>query len=100
MIEEFVMMVEMGFFVLTGQRYQMAIPAQLNMDVVKKAALKFAQTEDSVCPASRRPRYHHAICGGQSVARALTQNGSPQHEALAGRGLIRSDREASHEQIG
>ena len=46
MIEEFVMMVEMGFFVVTGQRYQMAIPAQLNMDVVKKAALKFAQTEN------------------------------------------------------
>ena len=46
LVDEFVMMAEMGFFVLTGQRYQMAIPAQLNMDVVKRAALKFAQTED------------------------------------------------------
>ena len=46
LVEEFVMMVEMGFFVLTGQRYQMAIPEQLDMDVVKRAALKFAKTED------------------------------------------------------
>jgi hypothetical protein len=46
LVDEFVMMAEMGFFVLTGQRYQMAIPAKLNMDVVKRAALKFAQTED------------------------------------------------------
>lgn len=46
LVDMFVMMVEMGFFVLTGQRYQMTMPAQLNMDVVKKAALKFAQTED------------------------------------------------------
>lgn len=45
----FVMMVEMGFFALTGQRYQMVIPAQLNMDAVKSAALKFAQTEDEEC---------------------------------------------------
>jgi hypothetical protein len=28
--EEFVMMVEMGFFALTGQRYQMVIPAHLD----------------------------------------------------------------------
>jgi len=46
LVDEFVMMVEIGFFILTGERYQMAIPTQLNMDVVKKAALKFSQTED------------------------------------------------------
>ena len=46
LVDMFVMMADMGFFVLTGQRYQMAIPAQLNMDVVKSAALKFAQTAD------------------------------------------------------
>jgi hypothetical protein len=44
--EEFVMMVEMGFFVLTGQRYQMVIPAHLDMKTVEIAALKLAQTED------------------------------------------------------
>jgi hypothetical protein len=46
LVESFVMMAEMGFFVLTGQRYQMVIPAQLNIDVIKRAMLKFAQTED------------------------------------------------------
>ena len=46
LVDEFVMMVEMGFFVLTGHRYQMAIPTRLNMERVKRAALKFAQTED------------------------------------------------------
>jgi hypothetical protein len=40
------MMVEMGFFVLTGERYQMVIPPRLNMDRVKMAALKLAETED------------------------------------------------------
>jgi hypothetical protein len=44
--EEFVMMVEMGLFALTGQRYQMVIPAHLDMKRVKSAALKLAQTED------------------------------------------------------
>lgn len=44
--EEFVMMVEMGFFVLTGDRYQMVIPKQINLDQVKRAALKLARTED------------------------------------------------------
>ncbi len=45
-VEPFVVMVEMGFFARTGQRYQMVIPLQLNMDVVKSAALKLAKTED------------------------------------------------------
>ena len=46
LVEEFVMMAEMGFFVLTGQRYQMTIPAELNAERVKMAALKFAETLD------------------------------------------------------
>lgn len=46
LVDEFAMMAEMEFFVLTGQRYQMAIPTRLNMEKVKMAALKFAQTED------------------------------------------------------
>ena len=45
-IEEFAMMIEMGFFVLTGQRYQMTIPTGLSIDTVRRAALKYALTED------------------------------------------------------
>lgn len=44
--EAFAMMVKMGFFILTGQRYQMVIPTLLSMEKVKKAALELAQTED------------------------------------------------------
>ena len=55
--DAFVMMVEMGFFVLTGQRYQMVIPAQLTMDVVKRAALKFAKTEQPEEPGYLHPEY-------------------------------------------
>jgi hypothetical protein len=46
LVEEFAMMVEMGFFVLTGQRYQMAVPAPLDITKIKRATLKFAETED------------------------------------------------------
>ncbi len=45
-VEVFTLMVEMGFFVRTGQRYQMAIPTRLTLGKVKRAALKLAQTED------------------------------------------------------
>jgi hypothetical protein len=44
--EHFAMMIEMGFFVLTGQRYQMVIPRQLTLELVKNAALALAETED------------------------------------------------------
>ena len=43
---DFVLMAEMGFFVLTGNRYQMTLPASLDMDKVKQAHLKLARTED------------------------------------------------------
>jgi hypothetical protein len=43
----FAMMAEMGFFALTGQRYRMVIPKRLNMTKVKRALLRYAQTEDS-----------------------------------------------------
>jgi len=39
---DFIFMVELGFFVLTGDRYQMTLPRNLDMDRVKQAALKFA----------------------------------------------------------
>jgi hypothetical protein len=42
-VEQLVMMIEMGFFVRTGQHYQMAIPVNLNIKTVKMAALKFVQ---------------------------------------------------------
>jgi hypothetical protein len=45
-VEQFTLMAEMGFFVLTDQRYQMVIPAKLSTDVVKSAALRLAKTED------------------------------------------------------
>ncbi len=44
--EEFIIMLELGFFVRTGERYQMVIPAGLTLEKVKKAALKLARTED------------------------------------------------------
>jgi hypothetical protein len=44
--EEFAMMIAMGFFVLTGQRYQMVVPTRLTLGKVKKAALRLAKTED------------------------------------------------------
>jgi hypothetical protein len=43
--EEFAMMIEMGFFALTGQRYQMVIPTRLTLRKIMKAALRLAQTE-------------------------------------------------------
>jgi hypothetical protein len=43
---EFVLMAEMGFFALTGDRYQMTTPSNLGMDKVKRAHLKLARTED------------------------------------------------------
>ena len=44
--EEFAMMIGMGFFVLTGQRYQMVVPMPLTLVKVMKAALRLAKTED------------------------------------------------------
>ena len=43
---EFCMMVSLGFFRLTGYRYQMTIPHRLTESEVKKAALAVARTED------------------------------------------------------
>jgi hypothetical protein len=42
----FVLMAEMGFFVQTGNRYQMTVPEKLDIDIVKQAHLKLAETED------------------------------------------------------
>jgi hypothetical protein len=44
--EDFAMMVTMGFFALTNQSYRMAVPLDLTVAKVKKAILKYAETED------------------------------------------------------
>jgi hypothetical protein len=43
---DFALMVEMGFFTLTGDRYQMTLPRNLDMDRVKQAHLKVVGTDD------------------------------------------------------
>jgi hypothetical protein len=45
-IEAFAMMVGMGFFSLTGQRYQMVIPTRLTLGKVLRSALRLSKTED------------------------------------------------------
>jgi hypothetical protein len=47
--EEFVILLQMGFFVLTGDRYQMCIPRAPRLSVVKAALLKHASTQDEEC---------------------------------------------------
>ena len=41
-VDEFAMLIDLGFFVRTEQRYQMVIPSQLNIAKVKRAALRLA----------------------------------------------------------
>jgi hypothetical protein len=43
---EFVLMSEMGFFSLTGERYQMTSPSHPEVNKVKQAHIKLAETED------------------------------------------------------
>jgi len=45
-VEEFAIMVGMGFFVLTGRRYQMVVPTKMGINKLKRAALRLADTED------------------------------------------------------
>jgi hypothetical protein len=45
-LTEFSLMAEMGFFTLTGDRYQMTLPTNLDMTAIKKAHLRLAETED------------------------------------------------------
>jgi hypothetical protein len=44
--DEFVMMAVMGFFVLVGDHYRMAIPSELKAASVKRSAMAYATTED------------------------------------------------------
>jgi hypothetical protein len=46
LVDEFVMMAEMGFFFRSGESYKMAIPTDLSLVKVKAATLRYAQTED------------------------------------------------------
>jgi hypothetical protein len=43
---DFVLMAEMGFFSLTGERYQMTSPSNVDVSKVKQAHIKLAETED------------------------------------------------------
>jgi hypothetical protein len=43
---EFAIMAELGFYTVTGSRYQVTIPTHLDFDKVKAAVLKLAETED------------------------------------------------------
>jgi hypothetical protein len=43
------MMVQMGFFVCSDQRYVMTIPRCLSPFTVKQAVLRFVETEDEEC---------------------------------------------------
>ena len=45
-VNDFCLMVQMGFFILTGDRYQMVLPQNLDMERVKQAHLKLAATDD------------------------------------------------------
>jgi hypothetical protein len=45
-LSDFALMAEMGFFALTGDRYQMTIPRHLDLALVKEAHLKLAQNDD------------------------------------------------------
>jgi hypothetical protein len=44
---EFCMMTSLGFFTLTGRRYQFVIPDRLSEEAVQQAALALAGTEDA-----------------------------------------------------
>jgi hypothetical protein len=67
----FVLMLEMGFFTRTGDRYQMTLPPNLVIDTVKEAHLKLAKTEDDdwihperlvvSMPYSQARKYQHLL---------------------------------------
>jgi hypothetical protein len=46
-LEEFVMMVKMGFFARTGPRYQIVIPGRLDIGKVRGALIQYYQTLDA-----------------------------------------------------
>jgi hypothetical protein len=43
---QFLLMTEMGFFILAGGRYQMAIPSNLDICRVRRAAMRYLETKD------------------------------------------------------
>ena len=47
--EMFAVMADFGFFELTGQRYQMTIPNDLDINKIVKALRRLAATEDAEC---------------------------------------------------
>ena len=51
---DFALMAEMGFFTLTGDRYQMTVPTKLDMDLVKQAPGTVCH-RDAACTSDRIP---------------------------------------------
>jgi hypothetical protein len=49
-VKEFCMMTSLGFFQLAGRRYQMTVPASVNMAKVKRAAVILARAENLEYP--------------------------------------------------
>jgi hypothetical protein len=47
--QDFPVMAELGFFRLTGDRYQMTIPQEISGAMIETALLKLADTEDEEC---------------------------------------------------
>ena len=68
--EEFAMMVGMGFFVLTGRRYQMVIPTRLTLGKVMNAALEIGKNRRrGILPASRIHHHDDALRESQGMAK-------------------------------
>src|SRR6476659_1665511 len=68
--EEFAMMVGMGFFVLTGERYQMVIPTRLTLtkEGDGRCARIGKNRRSRIHPASRTLHCHNAVHGSQGMA--------------------------------
>ena len=43
---DFMLMTEMGFFTISGDRYQMTLPSKLDMETLKQSHLKVAERDD------------------------------------------------------
>jgi hypothetical protein len=78
--EMFFVMVSLGFFTLTGDRYQMTIPRELKIETVKNAFRRIATTERR---SMLEERFLITVTEQEAVAwkRRLLALGSPQRLA-------------------
>jgi hypothetical protein len=84
-LNEFVLMLEMGFFTITGERYQMALPSKLDLEVVTRACCKLANTEDeewihpehlAVQMPSSRAKTFQCLLGSMHQGQRLADRGA------------------------